>query len=86
MKSEGVGSYWPFATGRKVTQANLLLKQIMACPNTLNVLIPNQHIGAYNIGFMSEWVSREYLARHNGAVKAKHLTPAVRSSATPCWT
>ena len=76
MKSEGVGSYWPFATGKKVVQANLLLRQIMACPNTLNVLIPNQHIGAYNIGFMSEWISREYLARHDGHIKAKHLTPA----------
>lgn len=76
MKSEGVGSYWPFATGKKVVQANLLLRQIMACPNTLNVLIPNQHIGAYNIGFMSEWISREYLARHDGNIKAKHLTPA----------
>ena len=76
MKSEGVGSYWPFATGLRVTQANLLLRQIMACPKTLNVLIPNQHIGAYKIGFMSEWVAREYLARHNGEIKAKHLTPA----------
>lgn len=76
MKSEGVGSYWPFATGKKVVQANLLLRQIMNSPNTLNVLIPNQHIGAYNIGFMSEWISREYLARHNGTVRAKHLTPA----------
>ena len=76
MKSEGVGSYWPFATGLRVTQANLLLRQIMACQKTLNVLIPNQHIGAYKIGFMSEWVAREYLARHNGEIKAKHLTPA----------
>ncbi|MBR4953432.1 MAG: DUF4914 family protein, partial [Oscillospiraceae bacterium] len=76
MKSEGVGSYWPFCTGKKVTQANLLLKQILNSPNTLNVLIPNQHIGAYNIGFMSEWICREYLARHNGVIKAKHLTPA----------
>lgn len=76
MKSEGVGSYWPFCTGKKVTQANLLLQQIMESPKTLNVLIPNQHIGAYNVGFMSEWISREYLARHNGELKAKHLTPA----------
>ena len=29
MKSEGVGSYWPFATGKKVDQANLLLEQIL---------------------------------------------------------
>ena len=76
MKSEGVGSYWPFATGKKVTQAILLLHQLLATPNTLNVLIPNQHIGAYNIGFMSEWISREYLARRNGVIRAKHLTPA----------
>lgn len=76
MKSEGVGSYWPFCTGRKVTQANLLLNQIHSAPNTLNVLIPNQHIGAYNVGFMGEWVAREYLARLGGQVKAKHLTPA----------
>ena len=76
LKAEGVGSYWPFATGRKVTQANLLLEQIMSCPKTTNVLIPNQHIGAYHVGFMGEWLSREYLARHLGFVRAKHLVPA----------
>ncbi|MFW5774666.1 MAG: DUF4914 family protein, partial [Chitinivibrionales bacterium] len=27
MSSEGVGSYWPFATGKRVNQANLLLDQ-----------------------------------------------------------
>ena len=26
MSSEGVGSYWPFATGRQVDQANLLIE------------------------------------------------------------
>jgi hypothetical protein len=76
LKSEGVGSYWPFATGLKVTQANMLLEQILGCPNTLNVLIPNQHIGAYHVGFMGEWISREYLARHLGQIKTKHLVPA----------
>ena len=76
LKSEGVGSYWPFATGLKVTQANLLLEQIMSAPKTTNVLIPNQHIGAYHVGFMGEWLSREYLARHNGFVREKHLVPA----------
>ena len=34
MQSEGVGSYWPFATGLRVRQANLLLQQIISCPNT----------------------------------------------------
>ena len=76
LKAEGVGSYWPFCTGKKVTQANLLLRQMLATPNTLNILIPNQHIGAYRIGFMGEWITREYLARRNGVVRMKHLVPA----------
>lgn len=63
MKSEGVGSYWPFATGRRVDQANLLLKQIVSTPETRYILIPNQHIGAYEVGFMSQWIARDYLAR-----------------------
>ena len=48
----------------------------MSAPKTTNVLIPNQHIGAYHVGFMGEWLSREYLARHNGFVREKHLVPA----------
>ncbi|MCQ2558478.1 MAG: DUF4914 family protein, partial [Oscillospiraceae bacterium] len=76
LKSEGVGSYWPFATGLKVTQANLLLRQMIDTPNTLNVLIPNQHIGVYKVGFMGEWLTREYLARRVGAIRQKHLVPA----------
>ena len=40
LKSEGVGSYWPFATGLRVKQANLLLDQIMNCPNTRYVAHP----------------------------------------------
>ncbi|MBE5985343.1 MAG: DUF4914 family protein, partial [Paenibacillaceae bacterium] len=55
MTSEGVGSYWPFATGKMVTQANLLLDQILQSTNTRYVLIPNQHIGAYEVSFMPEW-------------------------------
>ena len=76
MTSEGVGSYWPFATGKKITQANLLLHQIVEASNTLYVLIPNQHIGAYKVGFASEWITREYLARRGGTVKAEHLVEA----------
>jgi len=29
LESEGVGSYWPFATGKRVRHANLLLEQIV---------------------------------------------------------
>ncbi|MBR0400506.1 MAG: DUF4914 family protein, partial [Mogibacterium sp.] len=76
LSAEGVGSYWPFATGLKVTQANMLLHQIIDTPNTLNILVPNQHIGAYEIGFKAEWITREYLARRSGTVKAAHLVEA----------
>ena len=67
MSSEGVGSYWPFATGKMVDQANLLLKQIIDTPNTSYILVPNQHVGTYNVGFMPQWIAREYLARRGGA-------------------
>lgn len=67
MSSEGVGSYWPFATGKMVTQANLLLEQIKKTPETKYVLIPNQHIGSYKVGFTAEWLDREYLARKGSA-------------------
>lgn len=77
MSGEGVGSYWPFATGLKVKQANLLLEQISKAPNTNHVLIPNQHIGTYHVGFAPEWVSREFLARVGGStLKDRLLIPA----------
>jgi hypothetical protein len=77
LASEGVGSYWPFATGKRVQQANLLLEQILCCASTRYVLIPNQHIGIYKVGFAAEWISREYLARRGGVnMKMDRLTPA----------
>ena len=45
MGSEGVGSYWPFATGQRVPQANLLLEQFTGYQHTRYILCPNQHIG-----------------------------------------
>ena len=76
LAAEGVGSYWPFSTGEKVTQANMLLHQIVDTPNTLNILIPNQYIGAYKVGFKADWITREYLARRSCTVMAKHLVEA----------
>jgi len=67
MSSEGVGSYWPFATGRRVNQANLLLEQIERTPRTRYILVPNQHIGAWEVGFMPQWLARDYLARRGTA-------------------
>ena len=67
MTSEGVGSYWPFATGRRIDQANLMLEQICRTPRTRYTLSPNQHVGAWRTGFMPQWLAREYLARRGGA-------------------
>jgi len=77
MSCEGVGSYWPFATGRRVDQANLLLKQILASPGTRYTISPNQHIGAWQVGFMPQWIAREYLARRGLArFRPGQLVPA----------
>ncbi len=67
MASEGVGSYWPFATGRRVDQANLLLRQIEQTPKVKYIICPNQHVGVWETGFMPQWIAREYLARRGGA-------------------
>ena len=77
MVSEGVGSYWPFSTGTKVAAANLLLRQIVEYNRTRYVLTPNQHIGAYKVGFSAEWLTREWLARKGGGrMRADQLEPA----------
>ncbi len=77
MTSEGVGSYWPFALGRRVDQANLLYDQVMRTTDTLYVLCPNQHIGAWKVGFMPQWLTREYLARRGtGHFREDQLRPA----------
>lgn len=67
MSSEGVGSFWPFATGRRVVQANLILRQIISTPAVRYILCPNQYVGAWEVGFMPQWLAREYLARRGGA-------------------
>jgi len=77
MTSEGVGSYWPFATGRRVDQANLLLRQFVANTRMRHILCPNQHIGVWRVGFMPQWIAREYLARRGAAkFRPEQIRPA----------
>ncbi len=67
MQSEGVGSYWPFATGKRTTHANMLLKQIIETPRTTFTLVPNQNIGVWKVGFKPQLLMREYLTRRGVA-------------------
>jgi hypothetical protein len=67
MGSEGVGSYWPFATGKRVQHANMLLEQIKNTPNTMFTLVPNQYIGIWKVGFKPQLFMREYLTRRGNA-------------------
>lgn len=78
MQSEGVGSYWPFATGRKVTQANLLLDQIRESGDMVYTITPNQHVGAWKVGFMSEWLGRSILTAANKSFFTKEELVACR--------
>jgi len=57
MTSEGVGSYWPFATGRRVDQANLLLKQFAENTRMRHVICPNQHIASGASDSMPQWIA-----------------------------
>ncbi len=77
MSSEGVGSYWPFAAGKKIRQANLLLEQFDQFRKMNYVLTPNQYIGAWRVGFMPQWIAREYLARRgNARFRPEQIRPA----------
>jgi hypothetical protein len=67
MTTEGVGSYWPFTAGKRVAQANLLLRQFVEHRRMRYILCPNQYIGAWHVGFMPQWVARDYLARRGVA-------------------
>ncbi|MGW8315961.1 MAG: DUF4914 family protein [Bacteroidales bacterium] len=67
MQSEGVGSFWPFATGMRVSFANMLLKQIIETPRTAFTLVPNQNIGVWKVGFKPQLLMREYLTRRGAA-------------------
>lgn len=77
MSSEGVGSYWPFASGKMVRQANLLLEQFDQFRQMRYILTPNQYIGAWRVGFMPQWLAREYLARRgNAKFRPEHIRAA----------
>lgn len=77
LESEGAGSYWPFATGKRVRHANLLLEQIVNTPRVRYTLTPNQHIGAWKVGFKPQLLMREYLTRRgNAKLRADQLSPA----------
>ncbi len=67
MGSEGVGSYWPFATGKMVHHANMLLEQIINTPETRYTLVPNQFIGVWKVGFKPQLLMREYMTRRGNA-------------------
>ncbi len=77
MQSEGVGSYWPFATGKMVHHANLLLDQIASKTDTHYVITPNQYVGAWKVGFRAQLLMREYLTRRgNSKFRPDQITQA----------
>ena len=39
----------------------------METSKTQFVLIPNQHLGCWKVGFAPQWIAREYLARRGAA-------------------
>ncbi|MEZ5072869.1 MAG: DUF4914 family protein [Bacteroidales bacterium] len=80
MESEGVGSYWPFATGLQVDHANMLLKQIIETPRTTFTLVPNQYIGSWKVGFKPQLLMREYLTRRGVARLRKDQYQPARCS------
>jgi hypothetical protein len=49
----------------------------MSATETRYLLFPNQYVGAWKVGFMPQWVSREYFARRGVAkFRKEQLKPA----------
>lgn len=80
MSSEGVGSYGPFVSGLRVTQANNLLEQFNTFRRTRYIVCPNQYIGAWQVGFFPQWIAREYLARRGSSRFQPHQIRPARCS------
>lgn len=80
MSSEGVGSYWPFVSGLRITQANALLDHFNTYRRTRYILCPNQYIGSWKVGFFPQWVAREYLARRGSSRFQAHQVRPARCS------
>jgi hypothetical protein len=80
LSSEGVGSFWPFATGKYINHANHLLRQIVDTPKTRYILFPNQHIGVWKVSFMPQWICREWIARRGQAKFRQEQLDVARSS------
>jgi hypothetical protein len=60
-----------------VDQANLLLRQFVQNTRMRQIICPNQHVGAWKVGFMPQWIAREYLARRGTArFRPEQLRPA----------
>ena len=77
MESEGVGSYWPFATGKMIHHANMLLEQMVNTPKIRYVLTPNQYVGVWKVGFKPQLLMREYLTRRgNASLRPDQYQPA----------
>ncbi|HET6559097.1 MAG TPA: DUF4914 family protein [Prolixibacteraceae bacterium] len=77
MESEGVGSYWPFATGKMIQHANMLLEQIVSTTKVRYVLTPNQYVGVWKVGFKPQLLMREYLTRRgNASLRPDQYQPA----------
>jgi hypothetical protein len=58
----------------------LLFNQFKENTATSYVLIPNQYIGAWKVGFMPQWIAREYLARRGNA---KFRPEQIRKARSP---
>jgi rhamnose utilization protein RhaD (predicted bifunctional aldolase and dehydrogenase) len=50
-----------------VDHANLLLRQMRNIPKVRYTLTPNQHVGAWKVSFMPQWIAREFLGRRGNA-------------------
>ncbi len=56
-----------------------MTRPIFCLSRLLTFLVPNQHIGIFKVGFMPQWIAREYLSRRGSAKFQPHQLKPSRS-------
>ena len=65
-----------FYSGSESSRTDLLLKQILAGRNSRYILCPNQHVGAWQVGFMPEWIAQILTERGVAKFSSNLIEPA----------
>ena len=85
MESEGVGSYWPFATGKRVPSSQYDAQTNNWYTTYHFHLVPKSKHWVWQVGFKPQLLMREYLTRRGAAQLKTDQYQAARCPLLELW-